>query len=396
MSVVRIPVMDMWNHVHGYELLFWDAGTGKSESDGAMDTHPNQVCAQIEVEIVSRSLPAFVHCTSRSLNEEWVRWLPTCVTVLELEGNDEPTEEQVATLAELKTTGYRIALRGVAPYSSPLWKLADYVKVDAARIWESERRELLERIKENRALAIAINVDTECEFHKRQDEGFEFFQGSYLFRPEPMPVHQIPANRMVHMEILEVLQKSPVDLGRLSQLIKCDASLTFRLLRVVNSPLCALRQEVTSIMSALLLLGEDAARRFATLTLAVEFNTDQPMEILRVAMQRARFCEQCATLCGQIASEQYLIGLVSMFPAMLRTNMEDVVKLLPLRDQATAALLGRQSPESVLLEWIVSHELGEWERCEKILESASLNREQIVQRYSEAAAWADLVLFNVG
>ena len=239
-------------------------------------------------------------------------------------------------------------------------------------------------------------MDTQQEFVQRQEEGFQYFQGSYLFRPEPMPIHHIPANRMVHLEILEVLQNSPVDLERLSQLIKCDASLTFRLLRLVNSPLCALRQEVTSLKSALLLLGEDAARRFATLTLAAELNTDQPDEILRVAMQRARFCEQAATLCGQIASEQYLIGLVSMFPAMLRTDMESVIKMLPLRERASAVLRGKHTAESVLLEWIASHEQGAWDRCEEIVREAGLSRDQLVQRHSDAVAWADLVLFNAG
>ena len=82
--------------------------------DVASQWDPNRVCAQIEVEIVSRNLPAFVHCTSSTIGEEWVRWLPACVTVLELEGADEPTEEQAAKLADLKSSGYKIALRGPA------------------------------------------------------------------------------------------------------------------------------------------------------------------------------------------------------------------------------------------------------------------------------------------
>ena len=128
----------------------------------------------------------------------------------------------------------------------------------------------------------------------------------------------------------------------------------------------------------------------------LEFELLENAEVLRVAMQRARFCEQAATLCGQIASEQYLIGLVSMFPAMLRTDMESVIKMLPLRERASAVLRGKHTAESVLLEWIASHEQGAWDRCEEIVREAGLSRDQLVQRHSDAVAWADLVLFNAG
>jgi len=72
----------------------------------------------------------------------------------------------------------------------------------------------------------------------------------------------------------------------MSQLVMCDASLTFRLLRLVNSPVCAMRQEVTSIESALMLVGEAAFRRIAMLAIASDFSIDQSPEILRMAFER--------------------------------------------------------------------------------------------------------------
>ena len=92
-----------------------------------------------------------------------------------------------------------------------------------------------------------------------REEGFRLFQGYYFCRPEPLQNHKIPGNRLVHLEILEDLQSDPVDLERMSQLVMCDASLTYRLLRLVNSPICAMRQEITSIQSALMLVGDAMA-----------------------------------------------------------------------------------------------------------------------------------------
>jgi len=40
-----------------------------------------------------------------------------------------------------------------------------------------------------------------------------------------------------------MLHDEAIDLHKLSKLVKRDTSLTYRLLRLINSPLCAVRQE---------------------------------------------------------------------------------------------------------------------------------------------------------
>jgi EAL and modified HD-GYP domain-containing signal transduction protein len=172
----------------------------------------------------------------------------------------------------------------------------------------------------------------------------------------------------------------------------CDASLTYRLLRLVNSPVCAMRQEVTSIQTALMLVGEATFRRIAMLAIASDFSSDQPAELLRMAFERARFCELAASLCGLTPSEQYLIGMVSLFPAMLRILMEDLVRMLPLREAARDALLGRDTPEGVLLHWIVCHEHGDWVACEAIMRSSGLSHEQVMRCHCLAVEWAEAAL----
>ena len=204
---------------------------------------------------------------------------------------------------------------------------------------------------------------------------------------------RIPANRMVHLEILELIQQQPFDLNRLSQLVGCDASLTYRLLRLVNSPLCAMRQEVTSIQSALMLIGERTFRHLAMLAITSDFSEGQVNEVLRMAFERARFCELAAELCGLIAPEQYLIGMVSMFPAMLRIPLTSIVSALPLRENARLALLGEPVREGILLQWLLHQEDEEWGACEAILRTFNLRGDQVMRIRAEAIAWADTALY---
>ena len=394
-TVARQPILDLHSRVHGYQLLFWNGRDATIGTDSNLTTRTmldNTVIFGLEE--LAHGLPAFVNCTVDSLTEEWVQVLPPRMTVLELPSWPEPTPDLIAACRKLKASGFRLALSDYMgrPEVKPLVELADYVKVNIAYVSAAERSNLLHGLKDSQVCAIAQNVETQEQYAQASKEGFELFQGYYFCRPEPLKNHKIPGNRLVHLEILEDLQNEPVDLQRMSQLVMCDAGLTYRLLRLVNSPVCAMRQEVTSIQSALMLVGEATFRRIAILAIASDFNTDQPAEILRMAFERARFCELAAGLCGLVPGEQYLIGMISLFPAMLRILMEDLVGMLPLRAPACDALLGREVPEGILLHWIVCEEHGDWGACDKIVRTHGLRHENLMRCHAEAIKWTQEAL----
>jgi EAL and modified HD-GYP domain-containing signal transduction protein len=248
--------------------------------------------------------------------------------------------------------------------SGILTGFADYIKIDLAANDPAARKELLLKAKTTSAKLVATNVETQEQFRQARAEGFDLFEGYYFSRPQSQKDHRIPGNKLVHLEILELIQNDPYDLHRLSQLVSCDPSLTFRLLRLVNSPICAVRQEVTSIQSALLLVGQDVFRRVASVAIVSDLNGEQPAEILRMALVRGRFCELAASLCNLSHAEQYLIGMVSLFPAMLDIRMDELVQMLPLRQPARDALQGKEIVEGALLRWIMAIERGDWTGCD--------------------------------
>jgi EAL and modified HD-GYP domain-containing signal transduction protein len=396
----RQPILDLHGKTHGYQLLFWNgdglrAGRDSVEAAGgaALDASIDAT-GSVDLEQLACGLPAFVQCAADSLAEGWVRALPPRITVLELSSDTEATPALLATCGKLKAAGLRLALAGFtgSPEAWPLAELADYIKVDIAQANAAARRSLFRRLDAYSARAVATHVETQEQYGEVCREGFDLFQGYYFCRPEPLKSHRIPGNRLVHLEILEDLQNEPADMNRLSQLVKCDAGLTYRLLRLVNSPVCAMRQEVTSIQSALMLVGEATFRRIAMVAIANDFNTGQPAEILRMAFERGRFCELAAGLCGLSPSEQYLVGMVSLFPAMLRILMDDLVRLLPLRAEAREALTGKANRESLLLRWREAEEAGDWAACDALVRANGVDHGQVMRCHREAVAWADAAL----
>lgn len=397
--VARQPILDVRGRVHGYELLFRAEPEAGFRGDGDLATRTmldNTVIFGLEK--LTAGLPAFVNCTREALTGELVKVLPPSMTVLEILETVEPTPPLIHACRKLKSEGFRLALDDFywRPGMEPLVELADYIKVDFILSNKTARAELRERLGTLCVAMVAEKVETQEDYTQARLEGFTLFQGYYFCRPILLKNRKVPVNRMSYLELLQLLQGEAIDVHQLSHLVKRDAALTYRLLRLVNSPACAVRQEVRSIEAALVIVGEDAFRRIAMLAITSELNANQPPEILRMAFVRACFCELAAGLCGLDRREQYLVGLCSMLPAMLRMPMGDLIPALALRQQVRDALLGAVSVESSLLRWTECHERGEWARCDAIAHSYGLNRQELMRYYAEAVVWAETALHFAG
>jgi EAL and modified HD-GYP domain-containing signal transduction protein len=243
---------------------------------------------------------------------------------------------------------------------------------------------------------LAKSVHTQRDYRQAHEEGFALFEGYYFCEPVPVRNRRPPVNQILRIDILKALQQNPLDLRRVSQLVKRDGPITYQLLRLVNSPIWAMRQAVDSIEVALLAVGDDAFRRIATLAIASEFNGSQPAELLCMAMVRGRFCEVAGLKRNLDPFGQYLLGLLSLLPAMQGQPMSDVVGPLPLSDEIREALLETKNPERVLLGWLENCERGDWAGCDAAAQADNLDQQELARVYVDAVAWAELALHSAG
>jgi EAL and modified HD-GYP domain-containing signal transduction protein len=395
--ITRLPILDAHNAVQGYELLCrggFDSPLPAATEPASKEQAPGQYLGQSLVRL-TRGLSVFIPRAANSLVTSGVIDFPIDRTVIQIAAGSEPTPELVKACRKLKAAGCGLALEDYSGNSGILTGFADYIKVDLASCDVAARKKLLAKARTTSAKLVAKNVETQEQFRQARAEGFDLFEGYYFSRPQSRKDQRIPGNKLVHLEILELIQSDPYDLHRLSQLVSCDPSLTFRLLRLVNSPICAVRQEVTSIQSALLLVGQDVFRRVASVAIVGDLNAEQPAEVLRMALVRSRFCELAASLCDLSQAEQYLIGMVSLFPAMLDIRMDELVQMLPLRQPASDALQGKEIVEGALLRWMMAIELGDWTTCDAVVAAYGLKQTALKRYYNDAIAWAETSLTSM-
>ena len=69
--------------------------------------------------------------------------------------------------------------------------------------------------------------------------------------------------------MLEAISREELDVRELEHLIKSEASVLYRLLRYLNSPMFAFENEIHSVRHALTMLGERETRRWIRLVTLV-------------------------------------------------------------------------------------------------------------------------------
>ena len=388
----RQPILNLHGDAYAYELLFRNGPeiACSSNTDKATWSILDTSVAD-GLEKLTGGLPAFVNCTLETLTSRIIEVLPPSLTVLEILETVEPTLELIAACERLKSLGFRIALDDFVwkPKFEKLVRLADYIKVDFTLSAAPERVKLIRKLRRSNLTFLAEKVETPEQFNQARKEGFTLFQGYYFCRPTLIKRNEIPVNKLARLQLLRDLEQEDFDIRRMSRLVERDAAIAYRLLRLANSPLYAVRQEVTSIESAVMVMGEKVFRRVVTLAVATALNEGGSAEVLRLALARARFCELAANLVGLDPPEQYLLGLFSLLPAMLRIPMEQAISALPLRGPLRSALLGEKIHERSLLCWIEASESGNWTTCDAVKRFHQLPDPQLAQIAADSAAWAD-------
>ena len=146
-------------------------------------------------------------------------------------------------------------------------------------------------------------------------------------------------------------------------------------------------------MHALQILGEAEIRRWVSLAVIMELGNDQPQELLRLCLLRARFSENLASKAGyeQRKSEFFFMGLFSCIDVLLGRPMEEILEDLPIRTSIKDALLGKTNLFSTVLDLAISYEKADWMDFPTLASRLGIEESEVPQAYSDSIEWADRI-----
>ena len=396
--LARQPILNKERNLFAYEILsrygpenYCRPKPGSSVSVNAMDE-----LFLMGIRTMTDGLPAFMNCTREFLLQDYLTLMPRELVVGEILETVAPDAEVINACRRMKDLGYRLALDDYCdlPETQPLLDFADFVKVDVLLMSEADQGRLLERCRSRGIPTIAEKVETDQQFQSCLQLGYDYFQGYFFCRPQVVGRRSVPANKTVYLELLHAANEPVFNLHRISMIFKRDVSLSYRLLRYLNSPAFAFRSEIHSIPHALSLLGERAMRKWIALVSVAALGDEVADSLLRLPLLRAMFCELIGQKIGMLreTNELFLLGLLSVMDALLNVPMAAVLQDIKVDEEISKALQGRDSRYRPIFEVVLDYESGTWEQLAESCSRIGLHENFLPDLYLRSVTWVSDVL----
>jgi c-di-GMP-related signal transduction protein len=394
LCVARQPILNANGQVFGYELLYRsgaETGSSSEERDLAAARVLSDAVLAVGLETLTGGRRAFMNMSRGHLLGNVASLLPAKAVVLEVIEKADIDTALIDACRALKGKGYSLALDNFVLDSpaAALLPYANYIKVDALQTTPADRQ-AIRRFVPTTASLVGEKVETAEIYEELRTSGFHLFQGYYFCKPTTFKTGALSARRLAYAQLLTALNDPNVTVNTVEDLIKHDASLSYRVLRCVNSAAYGIQRQIQSIRQAVVMLGLDQIRKWASVWALAGLNEGSSSELVSVAILRARSCELLAqTLINRDeASEYFLLGMCSLLDVILQKPMEEALNDLPLSDTVHRALLGDENLARFVLDAVIAYERGLWDEAERLSQMAGLAPEQLPVAYADSLKWA--------
>ena len=389
--LARQPIFDNNLALFAYELLFHSNQTNQSgvddiNDDSAISQVINHSFLEFGIERVLGEKLGFINLTRAFLTGKTLFPFGHKNIVLEVLKDIEIDDEIVQSVADFLEHGFTIALDDFIYHEDlkPLVDVADIIKIDLLALTDEELAEHVNILKGFGVKLLAEKVETEAQFQRCKELGFDYYQGYFFCKPTIIDDKPLPDNKIAALHLLSELQRADINITEIDGLIKQDVSLSFKLLRCLNYASFALPKRVLSLKQAVIYLGLDAVKSWATIIAFSNIDTPASTELLTTALVRAKMAELLAPAFGCNSETAFMLGLFSVSDALFNKPMQELLTPLPIADTIKLALLDAEGPLGKLLMFVRTHERGSLTVMPKSLSIPDIN-----QAFITATDWAN-------
>ena len=389
--VARQPIYDAAMAVTAYELLY----RRSPNATRAQITNPQQATLQvianaaleIGLDRLADGRPVHINFPRELLVDVPELPLRPELVVIEVLEDVRAEPAVVQGITRLRERGYKIALDDYDPkISDPkLLDLAHIVKLEVSHPTADQLARTVADLKACGLQLIAENVETPELFERSVQLGFVGFQGNFLQHPQTFRAKRVPSTRLETLRLVASLSNEEYEIEEVEKLLSQNVSMTYHVLRCINSSYYNLPRKIDSIRQAIVILGLEQLRQLCSL-LCLQGLDDRPPALFLNAMTRARMCEQLGRLGGARDSGPFFItGLFSLLSALIGIPMQKIVEQLPLAPAVSKALTTGEGDLGKALQCTRAYERAAWDH----VQYGNLPPHLIRAAYVEALFWAE-------
>lgn len=376
----RQPIYNSKLEVEGYELFYRQAETDTSanflDAEAATSKIVLNAVTEIGLDQVVGKNKAFINIARNFVMDGHLIGFGLPQLVFEIAADIVVDEPLIAAMRELRSQGYHFVLDDYEDNQAyrALLEVADYIKIDMLTTAEKEVRRLVSILRPSKISLMAERIETQEILDLCQTLQFDYFQGYHFSQPKLVTFQSVPTNQLAALQLISKLQVPEIEMQEIESLISQDVSLTYKLLRYINSAYFGLSKPVESIQRAIALLGIKNIRSWATL-ISISKADSNRSDLITVALERAKMCEILADILKLKRKDiGFTVGLLSVLDIMTQSPMEKVLELLPLDEEINAALLRHEGMLGRVLACTLAYERCDWDGLDTLgLEPAQLN-----------------------
>ncbi len=389
--MARQPIFDREYKLASYELLFRNQRQQKSNEHMTAQVITSALL-DIGLDKLAGGYKININASASLLlsDLEILHSLPPSQVGIEILETLPVTEAIVDACKKLKAKGFTILLDDVvyAPHLKPLIELADIIKVDLPQV--KNLAEEVRILRQYPVKLLAEKVETYAQFEQVKGLNFDYVQGYFFSKPEIIKGRKIASSKLTILRALQQVMTAQA-ISDIHNVIKHDVSLSYRLMKYINSASFGLKQTIESIEQALALLGLDNIRRWLSVLALATLGQHKTSELLKTALIRAYILEEIAKQRHEKeVGDDFLLGMFSILDALLDVSMQDAVQDLHLPTGVREGLLDPTTDMGEKLTMCKALEKGDWGDVEKwALGGKRIEITCITRIYIEAIAWSD-------
>lgn len=342
---------------------------------------------------------SFINFSGELLAKDIFSRLNPKQVIVEILEDVEITPILISRIREIKQKGFLLALDDFILQEQyltydELFKLVDFVKVDYIQSDEIERRRIEAFIKDYPHIRmVAEKIETEAQYEEAKRIGYDLFQGYFFAKPEIIKGVDLSPDLNHHLLIINKLNEDNVDINDIADLVLRDISLTYKLLRVINSMNFGVPKKVTSVKQAIILIGTLELKKWLKVlmlhSLGNNSKSGRVKALVSFSLIRARLCELVAKRTGKENSDEYFfIGMFSLIDAIMKRSWDDILPLIPFSDEVADTLKGGKTEMTPYLELAIAVERFDWQKIRKIGKKLGVSEAELSAFSYEAVVWS--------
>ncbi|WP_342508808.1 HDOD domain-containing protein [Sporosarcina sp. FSL K6-2383] len=399
--VGRQPILNRDGELFAYELLYRNSKDNffpGIDSDKATIGLLVNTFLSIGIENVAGESMAFINFSGELLAKDIFTGLRPDKVVIEILEDVEITPSLLTKMKLLKTEGFKLALddfilQNQYMVHKELFEIIDFVKVDFINTTLVERLEIETFIKKYPDIVfLAEKIETEQQFKQAEEAGYKLFQGYFFAEPEIITGIEIPTNVSLHFQIIEQFNRKSPNIDIVADLIMRDISLSYKLLRLMNTLVFEVPKRISSIKQAIMIIGMQETKKWM-LVLALRemgegLGKGRIKALVDYSLTRAKMCELLAEHEGKKNAEEYfLAGMFSLINVITKRDWDDILELIPLSDIVARTLKGEQTEITQSLKLAEAIERFDWVSLEQLAEKIDIDKAQLSAYSLEAHRW---------